>query len=82
MKSGDKKQIEAADQMLIVRVKLGLLADPALQALPIGVNASDGVVTLYGTVDTPENRDKAAQVASGLEGVKTVQNEIAVTKRS
>ena len=82
MKSGDKKQIEAADQMLIVRVKLGLLADPALQALPIGVNASNGVVTLYGTVDTPENRDKAVQSAATVDGVKAVRNKLVVAKGS
>jgi osmotically-inducible protein OsmY len=45
-----------------------------------GVAATDGVVTLRGTAGTPENRDKAAQVALNVPGVKLVKNNINIVE--
>jgi osmotically-inducible protein OsmY len=40
------------------------------------------VVTLYGTANNRALRDKAAQVASKVEGVKSVRNELVIVAGS
>jgi len=64
------------------KVKSALGADPALKMLAIDAGASDGVVTLYGTANNKKNRDKAAKVASGVPGVKSVKNELVIVAGS
>lgn len=70
------------NKLLAGRVKSALGADPALKFLAIDAGASDGVVTLYGTADNKKNRDKAARVASGVPGVKSVKNELVIVAGS
>lgn len=48
----------------------------------IEVAANDGVVTLYGTVDAPTDKDRIARVAMGVEGVRSVVNNLVVLKGS
>jgi len=70
------------NKMLAGKVKSALGADPALKMLAIDAGAADGVVTLYGTADNKKNRDKAAHVASGVPGVKSVKNELVIVAGS
>ena len=70
------------NKVLAGRVKSALGADPALKLLAIDAGASDGVVTLYGTADNKTNRDKAARVAAGVPGVKSVKNELVIVAGS
>jgi osmotically-inducible protein OsmY len=60
------------------KVKSALVTEPDLKAGDINVETTNGVVTLQGTADSAENRQKAAQVASNVEGVKAVKNQIVV----
>ncbi|HTQ72988.1 MAG TPA: BON domain-containing protein [Burkholderiales bacterium] len=70
------------NKVLAGKVKSALGADPALKTLAIDAAASDGVVTLYGTADNKRNRDKAARVAAGVPGVKSVKNELVIVAGS
>lgn len=70
------------NKVLAAKVKSALGADPALKMLAIDAGASDGVVTLYGTADNKKNRDKAARVAGGVPGVKSVKNELVIVAGS
>lgn len=70
------------NKVLAGKVKSALGADPALKMLAIDAGASDGVVTLYGTADNKKNRDKAARVAAGVPGVKSVKNELVIVAGS
>lgn len=70
------------DSMLAEKVKSALADDPALKLLAIDAGASGGVVTLYGTANTLANRDKAARVASGVPGVKSVKNQLVIVAGS
>jgi osmotically-inducible protein OsmY len=70
------------NKVLAGKVKSALGADPALKMLAIDAGASDGVVTLYGTADNRRNRDKAARVAAGVPGVKSVKNELVIVAGS
>jgi hyperosmotically inducible periplasmic protein len=71
-----------ADLALADRVKAALTTAPDLQFQVIDVVVSNGVVLLQGTAETPADRDKAGQIASGVEGVKSVENQIAVKRGS
>lgn len=71
-----------ADVALSAKVRSALSTEPGLQALSIDVNAVNGAVTLYGTADTAARRDKAAQVALNVDGVKSVTNHLIILKGS
>jgi len=70
------------NKVLAGKVKSAFGADPALKLLAIDAGASDGVVTLYGTADNKNNRDRAARVAAGVPGVKSVKNELVIVAGS
>lgn len=66
------------DQEIARDVKWALKSDPATFGLEVEVAAQDGVVTLRGTVETVPQKRIAAWVASGLRGVREIENEIRV----
>jgi hyperosmotically inducible protein len=63
------------DSMITAKVKTAFVADKDVGALNIGVDTTNGVVRLTGSGSETEAR-RAAQLASNVEGVKSVQNEI------
>jgi hyperosmotically inducible protein len=78
----DKATAKAAaaidDATITTKVKTAVLAEPGLKALQIEVDTKNGVVTLAGTVDTPALKERAQQVAQAVNGVKSVDNNLAV----
>jgi hypothetical protein len=70
------------DKELAERVKKALEGEAKIQAAGIDVTAADGAVTLWGTAATASERDRAARAARKVDGVKAVQNKIAVVKGS
>lgn len=70
------------DSMLAEKVKSALGDDPDLKLLAIDAAAAGGAVTLYGTANTLANREKAARVASGVPGVKSVRNQLVIVAGS
>jgi hyperosmotically inducible protein len=66
------------DATLTTKVKSALLADDKVKGLNINVDTNDGVVTLTGKAGSPEEKDQALKVVRGIEGVKNVQDRIAV----
>jgi hypothetical protein len=64
------------------RVKQALEGEAKIQAAAIDVTAADGKVTLWGTAATSGERNRAAQVASKVDGVSSVDNQIKVVKGS
>lgn len=71
-----------ADRALARRVKDALLAKAELKAHGIDITADGGVVTLFGTADSLASRKMAGDVASGIEGVKSVENRLVVASGS
>jgi hyperosmotically inducible protein len=67
---------------LAQRVKQALEGEAKVQAAAIDVTAADGKVTLWGTAATAGERAGAAQVAGKVDGVKAVENKIAVVRGS
>jgi osmotically-inducible protein OsmY len=70
------------DTALSARVRSALSTDPGLKALAIDVNAMDGAVTLYGTADTRERRDRATHVVLNVAGVRSVTNHLIILRDS
>jgi hyperosmotically inducible periplasmic protein len=66
----------AGDSATTAKVKSAMLADPDVKGLQVNVDTMNGVVTLSGTVDTKAQADKAVQIATTTEGVKSVNNNL------
>lgn len=66
------------DSALTAKVKAAIVAEPELSALDIKVDTANGVVTLTGTIDTPQKLDRATQVVQAVDGVKTVDNKLSL----
>ena len=73
-KTGDKID----DAAITTKVKTALMAEPGLRSLEINVDTRDNVVTLNGTVDSQEKKQRAMSVAKGVEGVKSVSDNLVV----
>jgi osmotically-inducible protein OsmY len=70
------------DAALAARVKAAIAAEPALRSLNVDVNAADGVITLFGTADTPASSHQAAMLALNVEGVRSVRNKMVIVRGS
>ena len=81
-KTAERKLGEAGkaidDAALTTKVKSALITAPGLKSGDIDVETTNGVVTLQGETDTAEQRQKAAQLASNVDGVRAVKNQIIV----
>jgi hyperosmotically inducible periplasmic protein len=67
---------------LAQRVKQALESDAKVQAAAIDVTAKDGRVSLWGTTATAGERNRAGEIASKVQGVASVDNQIKVVKGS
>lgn len=67
---------------LAARVTAALRRDPAVGKLGIDVVSADGAVTLFGTTPTVGDRDKAARLAAGVDGVRSVTNNLVIVAGS
>jgi hyperosmotically inducible periplasmic protein len=70
------------NKALAQRVKQALEGDAKVQAAAIDVTAKDGRVSLWGTAATADERSRAAQIASKVQGVASVDNQIKIVKGS
>lgn len=70
------------DVGISAKVKGNLATDSETSAIKIGVDTSNGIVTLSGVVPTEREKGKAEQVARSTEGVKQVVNNITINPDS
>ncbi len=66
------------DIALLIKVKSALVAEPGLRPFALDAGVLDGVVTLYGEVDTFERRAMAERIARDVRGVEEVKSGIIV----
>jgi len=66
------------DSVITTKVKAAIFDEPTLKSLQIEVETYKGVVQLSGFVDSSESVKKAGEVASKIEGVKSVKNDLTV----
>src|SRR5436853_2052677 len=67
------------DAAITTQIKAKLTADTLSNLTRIEVKTDYGVVTLNGTVDGPERAVRAAQIASAVNGVRGLVNNIHVS---
>jgi hyperosmotically inducible protein len=71
--AGERSTGEVIDDMVITtKVKSSLAADPQVSALAVDVDTANGVVSLTGVVESELQRQRAIQLAQGIEGVQRV----------
>lgn len=68
----------ANDSWLWFKTRAALLSTAGIRESTINVDVVNDVVTLRGTVETAAEKTKAVQVAKGIEGVKSVKDELKV----
>jgi hyperosmotically inducible protein len=73
---GAKTGVVIDDAEITTKVKAAIFAEPGLKTLQISVDTVKGVVTLSGSIDSPQNSDKARSLASGVAGVTAVENRL------
>jgi osmotically-inducible protein OsmY len=69
------------DTTITASVKSKLVADKAANLTRVDVDTNNGTVYLNGTVDTPEQKAKAEQLAWQAKGVKSVVNNLQVARK-
>lgn len=72
----------SSDMAITAKVNAALVADDELKAMQINVNTHDGQVTLTGKAPDPNARERATMLASNVDGVKIVNNQLVVTSAS
>lgn len=71
-----------ADAAITATVNAELARDKELSALRIDVDTSAGRVVLRGTAPSDAARERAARLAQAVEGVRSVDNQLVVERRS
>jgi hyperosmotically inducible protein len=66
------------DSVITTKVKSLLAADDFLKSFQISVESRKGIVQLSGFVDSQNAVNKAGQITRGVEGVKSVRNDLIV----
>ena len=66
------------DSVITTKVKSLLAADDFLKSFQISVESRKGIVQLSGFVDSQKAVNKADQITRGVEGVKSVRNDLIV----
>ena len=72
------EEVEAGDYEIAQRVRKALRRDATTAALDVDVEVEDGIVTLFGEVETIDDSDNAEEVALEVPGVIDVVNELVV----
>src|ERR1700741_4231771 len=66
------------DASLTAIVKSALVSESSLDANKIDVENRAGNVALYGSVDTPQQKEKAERIVMSVGGVRSVANNLTV----
>lgn len=77
-KGNSKIGTGANDSWLWFKTRAALLTTADLRESTIDVDVDNDVITLRGTVATPAQKKKAFDVANGIEGKKSVKDELKV----
>jgi hyperosmotically inducible protein len=71
-------KVAVTDSWLTSKTKIALFSDDRVKGTQVKVETIDGVVHLRGKVDSAEAKAAATSVAQGIEGVKSVKNDLQV----
>jgi hyperosmotically inducible periplasmic protein len=77
----DTMAAKTKDAAITTSVNAELAKDSQLSALRINVDTVDGKVALRGTAPDTVSRDRATSLAKGVDGVKSVDNQLTVSPK-
>ena len=66
------------DSWVTSKTKISLFADERVKGTQVSVDTTNGVVHLRGKVDSAEAKSAAGEIAKGIDGVKSVKNDLQV----
>src|ERR1700732_1643715 len=66
------------DSWATSKTKISLFADERVKGTQVSVDTTKGVVHLRGKVDSAEAKSAAGDIAKGIDGVKSVKNDLQV----
>lgn len=66
------------DTAITTKVKSQIFQEPTLSSTQISVETMQGTVQLSGFVNSPIKKEKAAQLARNVQGVREVRNDLVV----
>ena len=69
-----------ADTSLVDIIRQALLSESSLDARKIDVENRNGNVSLTGTVESPEQREKVERIVMSVGGVRSVTNNLAISE--
>jgi len=78
---GDEKT-PITDSWITAKTKIALFADSRVKGSEINIDTSQGALKLRGKVDTDAAKQAAEGIAKGIDGVKTVKNDLQVVAPS
>ena len=70
--------VAVSDSWITSKAKIALFADERVKGTQVSVDTKNGVVHLRGKVDSGEAKAAAAAIASGIDGAKSVKNDLQV----
>ena len=79
--TGKRAGTNVDDATITASVKSKLVADRAANLTRVDVDTNGATVYLNGTVDSPEQKARAEQLARQAQGVKSVVNNLQVQKK-
>jgi len=71
-------KVAVSDSWITSKTKIALFADERVKGTQVSVDTKNGVVHLRGKVDSDEAKAAAAEIATGIEGAKSVKNDLQV----
>ena len=80
--AGPARAAETPDAWITTKTKIALMTADGVSTSHLNVDTVKGVITLHGTVPTEAAKSKAAEVARGIDGAKSVKNLLQVVPKS
>jgi hyperosmotically inducible protein len=74
----EEAKTAVSDSWITSKTKIALYSDERVKGTQVSVDTKNGVVHLRGKVDSDESKAAAAEVAKGIEGAKSVKNDLQV----
>ena len=69
------------DATIVTKVNAALMADDKLKALKINVDCAEGRVKLTGTAPDSDSLSRATTLATAVDGVRSVDNQLVVSAK-
>jgi len=79
---GKAEEKNMSDSWVTAKTKIALFADSRVKGSDISVATTDGAVTIRGKVDSDAAKQAAEGIAKGIDGAKTVKNDLQVVAPS